>query len=83
MSEASRKLRGLLALVICVGLAACSESTKPKAPLAKDGVLDLSDWDFEQDGPVQLNGEWQITLAQQSCASHSFGLIISYYRLAA
>lgn len=27
-------------------------------PRAVDGVLDLSDWDFERDGPVELNGEW-------------------------
>jgi PAS domain S-box-containing protein len=30
-----------------------------KAPKAVKGVLDLSDWDFEKDGPVKLNGEWE------------------------
>ena len=28
-------------------------------PIAHNGVLDLSKWDFEKDGPVQLNGEWE------------------------
>lgn len=35
-----------------------SYSAKP-APRAINGVLDLSDWDFEQDGVVQLDGEWE------------------------
>ena len=28
-------------------------------PLAVDGILDLSDWDFEKDGIVELKGEWR------------------------
>ena len=28
-------------------------------PVAKDGVLDLSNWDFEKDGIVDLKGEWR------------------------
>jgi len=28
-------------------------------PIAVKGVLDLRDWDFQQDGPVNLNGEWE------------------------
>jgi signal transduction histidine kinase/CheY-like chemotaxis protein len=27
-------------------------------PTATNGILDLSDWDFEKEGPVSLNGEW-------------------------
>ena len=27
-------------------------------PRAVDGVIDLSDWDFETDGPLVLDGEW-------------------------
>ena len=37
------------------------------APVATDGVLDLRDYDFAEDGPVQLQGEWHFwwnTLAQ-------------------
>ncbi len=29
-------------------------------PVAVDGVLDLRDWDFEKDGPVDLAGAWEI-----------------------
>lgn len=28
-------------------------------PCAENGVLDLSSWDFEKDGLVKLNGEWE------------------------
>jgi two-component system, sensor histidine kinase ChiS len=28
-------------------------------PKAEKGVLDLSEWNFEKDGTIQLNGEWE------------------------
>ncbi len=30
-----------------------------KEPVATKGVLDLRQWDFQKDGPVQLRGEWE------------------------
>ncbi len=30
-----------------------------KAPLVKDGYIDLSDWDFDKDGNVKLDGYWE------------------------
>jgi hypothetical protein len=32
---------------------------KEKPPLARHGVLDLSRWDLEKDGPVNLSGQWE------------------------
>lgn len=32
---------------------------KKEQPLAAKGVLDLSQWDFEKDGPVRLDGQWE------------------------
>jgi len=29
------------------------------APIAKQGVLDLSDWDFSRDGNVSLRGDYE------------------------
>jgi PAS domain S-box-containing protein len=29
------------------------------SPEAANGVLDLTDWDFNKDGPVKLKGEWE------------------------
>lgn len=31
-----------------------------KNPLAEKGVIDLSHWDFAQDGLLKLNGEWEL-----------------------
>lgn len=28
-------------------------------PIAKNGLLDLSEWDFEKNGTIKLNGEWE------------------------
>lgn len=33
--------------------------TGPSPPVAKQGVLDLTEWDFETDGSISLNGEWE------------------------
>jgi two-component system, sensor histidine kinase ChiS len=41
-------------------LIGCSQNIPPKnQPHAIKGVLDLSHWDFEKDGPVQLSGEYE------------------------
>lgn len=56
------KHRSPLFLVLAIAiLAACGEELHAgKAPpRAIEGVLDLSDWDFEEDGIVRLNGEWE------------------------
>src|SRR3972149_8263377 len=31
---------------------------KPVIPAARNGVIDLINWDFKKNGPVKLNGEW-------------------------
>nr|WP_297348648.1 response regulator [uncultured Glaciecola sp.] len=41
-------------------LASCADTSKLKPlPVADQGVLDLSNWDLENDGVVRLNGEWE------------------------
>ena len=35
-----------------------------KTPIAKNGILDLSTWDFEKDGAVELKGEWHFLWEQ-------------------
>jgi hypothetical protein len=40
-------------------LSACSDTYQLKpSPVARQGVLDLTQWDFEKDGVIALNGEW-------------------------
>lgn len=51
-----------------------------KPPLAKDGVLDLRNWNFEKDGPINLNGEWnffwsQLLTPQESLVQKRTGTI--------
>ena len=48
----------LAAVVSMLLLVGCSSPSKPVPPEAVNGVIDLSDWDFERDGPVELKGEW-------------------------
>ena len=39
---------------------ACLSDTKRQIPpKAVKGILDLTDWDFSKQGPVDLNGEWE------------------------
>ena len=49
----------ILAVLIAILLYGCSGTgATPRAPRAVDGVLDLTAWQFDRDGPVQLNGGW-------------------------
>jgi signal transduction histidine kinase/CheY-like chemotaxis protein len=41
-------------------LTSCADKFELKpSPVADQGVLDLSNWDFEKEGVVRLNGEWE------------------------
>ena len=51
----------LAAVVSTLLLVGCSSPSKPVPPEAVNGVIELSDWDFERDGPVELKGEWLFT----------------------
>ncbi|UCD81815.1 MAG: PAS domain S-box protein [Desulfobacterales bacterium] len=39
--------------------ACLDDPTRRIPPRAVNGILDLTDWDFKRDGPVDLNGEWE------------------------
>lgn len=52
------RLRALALAVMATAMAACDVARAPYAPAAKSGILDLSRWDFEAQGPVVLRGEW-------------------------
>jgi len=51
-------LKVLFLLAVAFGLLSCSTNQK-KAPKAVNGVLDLRGWDFEKDGIVRLDGDWE------------------------
>ncbi|MBI3395389.1 MAG: response regulator [Spirochaetia bacterium] len=53
-------MRFLLALICGTLFATLACSAPKKPPVARGGTLDLSSWNFDQDGPVFLNGEWEI-----------------------
>lgn len=40
-------------------LISCSQKESgKKQPIAKNGILDLRNWNFREDGPISLEGEW-------------------------
>jgi signal transduction histidine kinase/CheY-like chemotaxis protein len=50
----------LFFVLICLSLISCSDTSQLKyPPVAQQGVLDVSYWDFEKDGVIELNGEWE------------------------
>jgi serine phosphatase RsbU (regulator of sigma subunit) len=53
----SHKIHILLLLSIIL-FASCNEQSKTR-PEMEDGFLDLSTWNFEEDGLVDLNGPWE------------------------
>lgn len=43
------------------------EFPKRSSPVAEKGVLDLSAWDFSEDGVIELGGEWEFYWGQLLC----------------
>ena len=44
--------------VLLLLMGGCAEERREQ-PVAVDGILDLSDWDFEKDGMGERKGEWR------------------------
>jgi len=51
------RLLGICSLLTVIH--GCNYSESSTAPTAKQGILDLSNWNFEDGGTVSLNGEWR------------------------
>jgi diguanylate cyclase (GGDEF)-like protein len=52
------RLRALVVVVVVLTMAGCDVAPRPDGVEARGGVLDLSRWNFEAQGPVALAGEW-------------------------
>ncbi|MBF0274957.1 MAG: diguanylate cyclase [Nitrospinae bacterium] len=50
----------ILLVVLFLFAANSSLAGEVKPPVAVHGVLDLRQWDFTKDGPILLNGEWEL-----------------------
>jgi len=50
----------VIVLWLAGGLGTCGAMAAPGPPLARDGVLDLRDWNAERDGPLNLSGTWRL-----------------------
>jgi Signal transduction histidine kinase len=48
----------LSAIFVLVAAVLCA-APQTRAPLARDGMLDLGSWDFTRDGAVSLGGDWE------------------------
>ena len=53
-------IKGVSLILFSFYLAACAQFSglPQEAPEAVEGVIDLRDWDFENNGSVNLSGEW-------------------------
>ncbi len=53
-----KKAFSVFVIIIALFLA-CGKKSGRTIPGVKKGVLDLSGWNFEKDGPIKLDGEWE------------------------
>ena len=63
------KIAGFTGHLIIVWLLTCScsiHSHTKSNPKAVSGILDLTDWDFDRDGIVSLNGPWKFKWKEDS-----------------
>lgn len=58
-----RTKHAIIILIILISLFNfCYATDNSDMPTAQKGVLDLTSWDLEKNGPVTLNGEWEVYL---------------------
>jgi signal transduction histidine kinase len=49
----------LVLLIVIVFFFVTGLKDQENMPLAKKGVLDITNWNFQRDGPIKLDGEWE------------------------
>ncbi len=54
----SKYIKFIFLLILTLSLFSC-DSNRKKPPTAKNGILDLRGWDFEKEGIIKLDGEWE------------------------
>jgi diguanylate cyclase (GGDEF)-like protein len=67
-------LLAVLALCSCAGYGGATP-----APKAVGGVLDLQDWNFEHDGVVPLDGEWEYYWKPVPANAHALNATVKQY----
>ncbi|MGD9052096.1 MAG: 7TM diverse intracellular signaling domain-containing protein [Desulfobacterales bacterium] len=64
-SSGSRLIALSLIIAYMIFFSAClNDAPRRISPRAVKGILDLSDWDFKKDGPVDLGGEYEFYWSQ-------------------
>jgi methyl-accepting chemotaxis protein len=46
-------------IILAIAVSSCAGDTRSSRPAAAKGQLDASSWDFEKNGAIPLNGEWE------------------------
>ena len=88
-TRTAKLLNAALAAACCVLFAAITSCgnrpAKTEMPVAVNGVLDLTGWDFENSGCVRLNGEWEFywnrLLSPQDFRRGDAPAITGYYKI--
>ncbi|KJS22030.1 MAG: hypothetical protein VR72_08065 [Clostridiaceae bacterium BRH_c20a] len=57
--RANKTLQYFLIIFILILITGCTQANQKKMPVANQGKLDLSLWDLEKDGIVNLAGTWE------------------------
>ncbi|MFT8317736.1 MAG: ATP-binding protein [Sporolactobacillus sp.] len=60
-----KRLTAMITVIVCYAglfliLGSWAHSSDDYAPLAKGGILDLTHWNFEKSGSINLNGQWEL-----------------------
>ncbi|MEO1050298.1 MAG: ATP-binding protein [Bacteroidota bacterium] len=55
----TRIITTVFSLLTWCCLISCDVETGKEAPSVRQGVLDLTGWDIDTDGPIKMDGEWE------------------------
>ena len=59
MFERKLFILSIVFFTLILYLSGCSTLFSPDQPKAEKGILDLTQWQFEEDGVIKLNGQWE------------------------
>lgn len=53
------KFISMICFLVIIGNCTKQQENKVDLPIAKNGIIDLSNWDVYKDGYIELKGDWQ------------------------
>jgi adenylate cyclase len=70
LNRRSHVLRTLVFALLALVLVSCTQASEKASPKVVNGVLDLSGWIVDRDGPIEVSGDWLVDWENSTAPAH-------------